>query len=200
MERPKPTKQLMLEVCGENQGLLSSVHHGLYETSALRNIYPVLNLDELLAFTASSWKGREARPDNMKQLTESADLYTIFNDVFSIGFPRLNKHKNVSAGFYEKHKAMNPFVEGLKERLSQVSSEADADLRKQLAEKVNKHVFECQYQSEKAMRGGDNYKLVIMRFQNVYPKKGKIVPAFAAEVSKIIGTYPAEYNDSNNPF
>jgi hypothetical protein len=32
-----------------------------------------------------------------------------------------------------------------------------------------------------------------MRFQNVYPKSGRIVPAFASEIAKIVGEFPREY-------
>lgn len=97
MERPKPTQQLLIELCGENQGLIGSLHHGLYEVS-LKDFYPYLDLDELVAFATSSWKSRESR-----QEIGSGSVYDIFNQVFKIGFPWLNKYKKISPDLREKH-------------------------------------------------------------------------------------------------
>ena len=34
---------------------------------------------------------------------------------------------------------------------------------------------------------------VVMTFQNYYPKKGKIIPAYVKEIAKILRTYPTTY-------
>ena len=73
--------------------------------------------------------------------------------------------------------------------MGEVSGEAEALLRQRLAEPVSEYVFECQYQGRKVERHGDNYKLEIMTFQNVYPKSGRIVPAYAAQISKMLRSY-----------
>ncbi len=49
------------------------------------------------------------------------------------------------------------------------------------------------------MRGGDNHRLEIMTFQNVYPKRGKIVPAYASEIAKIISQYTQKHEQTNSP-
>ena len=200
MKRPKPTKQLILDVTGENQALISSLHHGLYETS-LRNFYSVLDFDELVAFAASSWKARERRTLSPHLLVPNEDVYNLFSTVYQIGFPWLNKHKYLSSeAIRKKHKKMNPFQKrDLEDRLHQVSPEAVQHLKRQLQEPVNEYVFECQYHQRKAARGGDNHRLEIMTFQNVYPKRGKIVPAYASEISRMVSRYTQEHEQINQP-
>jgi hypothetical protein len=192
-ERPKPTKQLMLDVTGGNQDLISCIHHGLYESS-LRNIYPLLDFDELIAFAASSWRSRERNYSQFAGFVKDADLYNIFARVYSIGMPWVNKHKNISDKLKEKHEKVNPFSgRNLRSRLNKASLDDILLLKRSLKEPVNEYVFECQYHGAKMARGGDNHRLEIMRFQNVFPKSGKIVPAFASETAKIISAYPAEH-------
>ena len=61
-----------------------------------------------------------------------------------------------------------------------------------LKKETKEYVFECQYQEAKVRRG-TNQGIEIMRFQNVYPRRGKIVPAFASEITRILAKYPKEY-------
>ena len=192
-ERPKPTKPLLLELCGGNQGLISSAHHGLYESN-LSEIYPQLDLDEAIAFAVSSFKGRERDSRGFARMVEENDLYGIFNNVFSIGMPWLNKYKQISSVQETKHSKLNPYHgSNLRERLERVSPESTKRLKGQLKDTVNEYVFDCQYRSRKAARGGDNYKLEIMNFQPVFPRSGVIVPNFCAEVARMISGYSSEY-------
>lgn len=193
MERNKPTKQLFIELCGGNQGLIESIHHGLVETP-LDALYPYLDLDEVLAFEASSWKTREKDMASFSDFVKSAEIYDIFSKVYEIGFPWLNKHKNISEKSAERYTKLNPFgSKNLRSRLGGVKAEDIENLKKRLQEGVNEYVFECQYQEAKRMRGGGNYKLEIMNFQNVYPKSGKIVPAFASQNARMLSEYPTGY-------
>jgi len=193
MKRPKPTKQLFIELCGGNRGLIESIHHGLLETP-LDAFYPHLDLDEILAFEASSWKTREKDAETFSDFVKSAEIYDIFSKVYEIGSPWLNKHKNISEKLVERYAKLNPFgSKNLKLRLGGVKVEDVESLKKKLQEGVNKYVFACQYQEAKRMGDGDNYKLAIMNFQNVYPKSGKIVPAFASENARIVSGYPTNY-------
>lgn len=191
MRRPAPTKNIILQLCGADSYLLSCFHHGLYETQ-LQEVYPYLDLDELAAFAASSWKGREREGDSFAARTASMSPYELFSDVYRIGFPWLNKHKAIiNAPRYE---SLNPFDgKNLKVRLNQVPEDAIAKLRQSLEETVNSYVFDCQYQEAKAWRGGNNHKLVVMHFQSAYPNARTNGPNFAAEVSRIISRYPQEY-------
>ena len=79
MERPKPTRNLILNECGNDQTLISSLHHGLRETSALNTIYPFLNFDDLVVFAASSWKTREQKDLYFAHLATNAGIYAIFD-------------------------------------------------------------------------------------------------------------------------
>ena len=183
----------MIELCGGNQGLISSAHHGLYEVP-LRKFYPHLDLDEAVAFAASSWERRRREPGNFSRLVQSASAYEIFSEIFKIGMPWVNKHLRISDAQRRRHQRLNPYRrKDLRARLERVDPEAVDTLRERLQEDICEYVFHCQYQSRKMARGGDNYKLEIMNFQNVYPRRGRIVPAFAAEVSRIISGYPREY-------
>ena len=194
MERPKPTKQLMIELTGGNQGLLSSIYNGLYETP-LNEFYPHLDLDEAIAFAASSWKSREQNTYAFQKAINSNNIYNIFKEVYKIGFPWLNTYKNISEGLTQKHNKLNPFKkQNLEERLNQIPQTAVEKLKQELQEGVNEYVFECNYQNRKRARWGDNYKLKILGFQSVYPKKGKIVPAYASQIAKMLSRYDSSYN------
>ncbi|NQU98011.1 hypothetical protein HQ533_00955 [Candidatus Woesearchaeota archaeon] len=192
MHRVAPTQELIMQLCGGNQELVTSMHHGLYETS-FGAFYPHLDLTELLGFAASSWKGRE-KGDSMLGFLYGHSEHQIFSHVLQIGTPWINKHKNIQEEQQERYNRLNPFNgQRLEDRLARVSNFDVEKLKSELAEGVNEYVFEIQYQNRKAQRGGDNHKLEIMHFQNVYPKRGRIVPAYVAEVNRKIKDLPREY-------
>ena len=194
MQRPKPTKQLILELTGENQGLISALHHGLNETP-MHDLYPYLDLDELVAFEASSWKSREATRDLFEGPVHLLDIYQLFSEVYKIGMPWLKKYSNISKEQEKLYRELNPFRgKDLKARLQNVNPEAVETLKEKLLESANKYVFESQYQREKMKQGGENIGIRIMEFQPVYPKKETIVPNFAKEISKMLSSYPTDYN------
>lgn len=201
MKRQKPTKQLMMELCAggneRNASFLESLHHGLFELQ-LSAFYQHLDFDELVAFAASSWKTKNrsgGTNSDLSDVAQNGSVYEIFNSVYKIGFPWLNKEKNIiTPALITKHDGMNPFKgKGLEERLDRVSDESVTQLRKDLQEGVHDYVFDCQYSQRKAMRGGDNYKLEPMPFQNAYPKRGKIAPAYASETARQIKAMSANY-------
>ncbi len=194
--RPKPTVQLIQEIVGGDRGLIESFHHGLVETPSLKEIYPVLDFDELVAFAASFWKSRLPgnRSGHFSYAVHEGEIYDLFNEVYRIGMPWLNKHKLVSDAQRELHRSVNPFGgRALKERLGSVGKEEDFKLRQDLCGETQEYVFECQYRNRKMARGGDNKGLVVMGFQNAYPKRGRIVPAFASEIGRIMNGYPTEF-------
>ena len=193
MERPKPTSRLITEVCGEDNTLISSFHHGLYETP-LNEIYSNLNFDELAAFAASSWKSREKKNSNFGAVVNGGDIYRIFDEALGIGMPWLNRYKKISSTNAVAYDKLNPFKgHTLQARLGRVEKDSIDKFLKNLREDSSVYVFEVNYGREKALRGGDNHKLVPMTFQNVYPKKGKIVPAYAGEIRRILSGYPTSY-------
>jgi len=198
MERPKPTGKMIEAVCGADRTLIESLHHGLNETPALRDFYPVLDFKELVAFAASSWKSRQKGDRGLIGAMRNGNLYDLFSEVFRIGTPWVNKHISDlvdSGNTYGKiYNELNPFNgKGLEERLKIISGDSKDRLFEQLAEEPSTYVFECDYQHEKELRGGDNHKLELMSFQNVYPNKEKIVPAYTAEIARILKEYPTAY-------
>jgi hypothetical protein len=213
--RPKPTTPIIVGLCGGDNYLISSTHHGLCETP-LSAFYPFLNLDEVVAFEAGSFITRKADlGGKFASLVRSHDIYDIFNEVYSFGFPLLNKHKNTAqfsdrqAGQYEE---MNPFkTRNLEERLSHVTQSAIRDLKENLVSGVRDYCFEIQYHGLKGARGGDNSNLQIMNFLAKYPptrRKGEevyrkqydtMINSFGSEISRILSIYPREYFPMQNP-
>ena len=164
MERPKTTKQLIIELTGGNQGLVSSAHHGLYETP-LNNIYQKLDSDEAVAFAASSWKSREKDFFSFASFVESASAYEIFNEVYRIGMPWLKKHRRISEELGPLHEKLNPFRgRDLKARLESVDPESLQTLREGIQREVNIYVFESRYQEAKKMLDEDNTEIIIICF------------------------------------
>ena len=145
----KPTKQLMIELCtrgGIYQGLIQSLHHGLYEAPSLKDIYPYLDLDELVAFTASSWEERSRNHKVFSSFIDSADIHAIFLDVYKIGMPWLTKNQAISSKLNSRHEKLNHFdSRNLRDRLGYVDSDVSNRLKKELKEPVNTYVFDCQY-------------------------------------------------------
>lgn len=184
----KPTIRLIQELCAGNgrQAFIENAHHGLAETP-LGDFYNDLNLDEVVAFAAASWADRSERRHYFH-----GDIYDIFSQAMRRGMPWLNATKQISPDLQEDYQRRNPFGRNLQERLQQVGPRAARDLIKKLQEDPNEYVFECQYQQRKMMRGGDNHKLEIMTFQNVFPKRGRIIPAYATEIAKMLKGYPTE--------
>lgn len=201
MERPTPTKEIILELTGNNQGLISAIHHGLNETS-LRDFYSKLDLDEVVAFEASSWKSRKENQTLFDGVVHISDIYTLFNEVYKIGMPWINKHKKISEDLKPLYMQLNPFKgKDLRERLESIDQESVEVLKRNLQKDVNQYVFECQYHDAKMKNEprGENFGIVMMEFQPVYPEAGKIVPSFAKEISKMLSFYPKEYKHLEKP-
>ena len=196
MKRPKPTKNLLMQLGRENSDLLGCMHHGLYEMP-LKNFYPSLDLEELLVFVASSWRGRERNSDEFSNFVKDSNIYDIFKKVFKNGYHWLNKNKMLAGESLNEYKKLNPFnVKYFRERLEIIDKSHFERLKENLMEIVNTYVFPIQYDEIKKLRDGDNYKLEIMDFfKRAYPKKEIMIPGFASEIAKIISNYPQEYNN-----
>ncbi len=204
--RPVPTQQLLLERCGEDQGLLGSVHHGLHEAS-LYSLYPHLDLDEVLVFAAASWLLRKY-PGSTMYFDPETSVYELFRRTFNTElyvdgaktsrhyqnvFQWLHSHKITTPELKVKSEKLNPFGgKDLRTRLERSDPEAVQKLRSQLQEDPNEYVFESQYHDVKRRRDGDDRKLVVMSFQPVFPKKDVIAPSYATEVVRILRNYPRE--------
>ncbi len=205
-QRPKPTKDIIAAMCGRDNYLLNSVHHGLRELP-LASFYPLLDLEELAAFAAGSWVMRDSEPNNVMPLTKTG-IYPLFSGIFKRGYPLLNKHKSISQlseGSLFKYHLLNPFSgRDLEARLAQADPSDYLELTQNLTQPTGIYVFEGQYEAKKRELGGDNSRLVVMGFQNVYPpgrvervgqmKHNKqyadMIDRFANEIAGILSKYP----------
>ncbi len=198
-KRLKPSAPLIIEECSGKSGqawLIESLHHGLEETPVLKEFYPHLDFDELVAFASSSWKRRKEKYNSFFRFLESSpSVYQIFSEIYSTGFAKLNYNKQISSTQQAKHQKLNPFHgRDLEERLNEVALEAVEKLIHQLQQEPCEYVFDIQYSQRKAMLGMNDYKLRRMPFHNVYPKGIRIVPGYAAEIGRIMSEYPREYH------
>ena len=193
LTRNVTSKKILLELTGYNSNLLGSIHHGLSETP-LYNFSRILDINEMFAFLASSWKARQKNFDEFSNFVISSDVYDIFQKVFKIGMPWLNKYNNLSK---EESIKLNPYHgKKLRERIELVYPEAVESiegLKEALTTKVNKYIFEYQYNEGKRELNYDTSKLKIMTFQPYFPKKAKISLNYAKEISKILKTYNMSY-------
>jgi len=190
LKRPKPPSTLIMEICRNSQPLIECAHHGLAEVS-LRDFYPYLNLDEVIAFAAASFSYREKEPWIISNVVDN-DIYDVFSRIFKKGFPWLNKNRRISDNKKAKYEKLNPFNGRLRERLEKVGPEAIGKLKGLLSGRVNEWLFPIQY-CEEVRKRRSNTGLKNMNFQNVYPKRGRIVPAYALKIADIIGKYPQNY-------
>lgn len=200
-KRPLTTKQLILELTGYDQGLVSAACYGSLETP-LDGFYHILDLDDAIKFPASSWKSREKDGIVFSLFVQSANIYEIFEKVYQIGTPWLDKHnrfnkpdQDISERLRQLYQKLNPFQGvSLRERLESVDSAVIEALKEQLQGPVNRYIFEIRHNRPGLPRDKNPYtKTVVMNFQETYPKRGKVVPAFAAKVSRIIREYTQEY-------
>lgn len=194
MQRPNPTKQLIMDITGGNTHLLECIHHGLFETN-LSEVYKVLDLKELLAFAGGSWKRRSTES---LYITKNKNLYDIFSSIYKNAMPWINENISITPKQKIKYKKTNPFKgKDLKSRLEQVDEERAEKLKESLVSPVHNYVFDCNYSAEKR-RLGTNYNLHSMGFQNAYPKRGRIGPAYASEIARMLKRYSQTYLDTKN--
>ena len=76
-QRARPTRELVRELTGCNEWLLSSMRHGLVETP-LYDFYPNLNLSEALMFAAASFERRRSNSDHVRRDIEPLDAHELF--------------------------------------------------------------------------------------------------------------------------
>lgn len=199
-ERPKPTASMITDVTGGNSYFIADLYAGLYEVP-MKGVYPYLDLNELVAFVVSARSVRNASLTDVKNIVyDNNSLYGIYDSIIkkskADGFKRLNRLKNITPANEKNYAKLNPFEgQRLEERLSIVPAADVSALKDQLLSTLYEHVFECQYYDRKARLGGDNSTLHIMNFQNKYPKSGKVVPAYAAQIARMFSAYSKDSYD-----
>ena len=194
MHRPKFTRKLVLGLTGGNNELTRCLHHGLDECRGpLSAMFPHLDLDELVAFVASSRKSRERDFYGYAGRLSEVDTYGIFMDAFEIGLPWLKKYSMIPSELQGTYMEMNPYNgRYLSDRLRTLDLEAVRKLKEIIFNEPKSYVFSCQFGDANVAHDGSTVLIKVMTFQNVFPKSGKIVPAFVAETSKILRTFPRE--------
>src|SRR3989344_6048372 len=148
MQRPKPTKRLLYELCGGDEGLLSSLHHGLVE-KPMHGFYPNSNLDELVVFEATSSRMREDELDDFIELVlRSRHIYEVFNYVLNQGFSWLKANKRISPELLDLYEQLNPFKgRNLRERLDRVDVSDITKLMENLQRPATRYLLEGEYQT-----------------------------------------------------
>lgn len=207
MERPGITERLLYELCDNDSKLLSSLHHGLYETP-LNEIYPLINLDDLIVFSASSWNLRKKNLPEFSKFAENSSLYEIFSEAYTSnfnpqelkGFVWLYKNRDVSPGLQDDYSLLNPFKKkDLEQRLRNASQDSVNRLKKNLQQPINEYLFECDYFSRKQEHSGDNSRLIVMGFQPYLPKHGIVEKRYREQIASMLNGYPIECSFDYEP-
>jgi len=204
MERPQPTKQLVIELTSGKKGrsnLVRAAHHGLYETS-LNGLYSDLNLDEVIAFAGASWQLRDEDLRSFAAFVRSSDIYDIFNKVNQDGFPWLNGNKRISKEQKDLYDRLNPYKGmPLRERLERVDPEAVGSLIDRLQQDTNQYITHGQLNNPRTARTEGGKDRITMDLLPTHPKKGQTVQHYAAEVARMLRSYPQGYEplDGSRP-
>jgi hypothetical protein len=216
--RPLPSQQIITELCYGTQrwkSFIANVQHGLHEVS-LAELYPQLDLDEVVAFAEGSWELRKGGSQGMgagaarqvvgasfRRYAESAPLYDIFRMVYRHAFPKLKTNMQVSSEMQEKHAQLNPFQgKDLETRLVSADPGAVQRLREQLSMPVRGYIFEIDHDRMKQQRTYHRnlgMEPVVMTFQTKYPDPEQLVPRYAAEIGRMLRRYPRDYASLQQP-
>lgn len=190
MERPKTTKQYIIELCGSDHSLINSFHNSLIEVP-MNDFISQLNLDEIASISSFSWKSRATDIDWFRENQLNKDnAYKVIAQLHRIGEKELYDHKKISDRLETLDKKLNPYTyRNFTKRLDNVSKSAVEKFTNALHQEVKKHVFEGQYDRVKKEQNNLNYGIEIIHSKNKYPKKGHVVPEFAQIISKIINGY-----------
>ena len=209
--RGNPTGTLIVDVTGSDRNLIGSIENGLYEIP-IREFYPHLDLEELLAFSAAQQMGRYRDHRNIQALIEK-NMYHFFSEMMGIGIPWIRRHKDFSTDRREEqYSKLNPYKgKDLRARLRRVEKPARIKLKKALLEETRTHCFEKEYDRIKRERRGDNWGLRVMDFQqNAYPPSKRngpvqfqrqwktMITSFSREIARKLRNYPKQYYPIEN--
>jgi|TARA_Y100000310_G_scaffold292645_1_gene321584 hypothetical protein len=199
LKRSEPPKDSMLElilrVTGGNYPLITSTYCGLVEAPP-DGID--LGLNKIIVWGAATRKLREDDINSFADFVKSADIYDVFKEVYKIGFPWLNKYKEISKdpqlnrdrGISEEleqlYNNLNP-ENNLEQSVRKVDSEALKTLKQNLQYPVKRHLFKSQYPHllERVLR---DKGIAIIPLS--YPLKGKgVINQFSSLVTRMILNY-----------
>lgn len=187
MERPRPTSQLIIEMCGEDYDMLSSLRKGLDGMPFLKEIYPSLDLNELVAFAPSAWKLKEKGVGCFIDAVNSGDVCYIFDGALRVGKPWLNHRKNLRISSPSFDERLNPYKgQDLHERISKASY----DVKKRFAAGMQDFIrYNGKHEIAKALCEKGN-----IRFKNE-----RTIPALGVGIASTLSNYPRSYSPIYNP-
>ena len=186
MKRAKPTKDIIWNATGGNYNLLKHVHHGLNECP-LKEVYPFLNLDELIVFASESWPARNIKELN-EQFIQESDIYSIFDEFNQKGFKRLKGLQSKSTQFKEEYIKYNPYGRNLKQRLSNVCEEEIGIIKDQLKGKTKQYIAEEEYYHMKGLQQ-NMQEYTFMRFLASGKNRKTSAKKYAGEISRMLRDY-----------
>ena len=222
--RPHPTEKYLMELVG-NSDLISHIFKGLYDTyfgehdfyphgTPLAEIYPYLNLDELFAFGAGSWKAQSSSRKTcaeLKQLAKNltaSNVYELFRYLNEQSFGWLVGNRDLSE-FSERtkslHEKLNPFstekgsLRSRMVRASKENPEAVDTLLMRLKRSKYDYLPEKDY---RAIGGetGSNLNIRPLNFlltdRKPKEKRTTIVRAYAKELAKMLKHFPQEVKEN----
>jgi len=202
-ERPEIPKRIILAMTRKREDFLSDTHHGAVE-SPLSKFYPFLNLDEVVAFEAQSWRIRGELPTLIEKYAESNDIYSVFNFVFGEGggMKRLNATKKIDETDKLLYDSLNPFKGSLRDRVEQAPSIAKEELRTALQRPVRRYKSESKVYAMHRDRSRPDVSNVVALTFLPYTFKGKtqqIINGYANKIAELLSAYPRGYTPLEPP-
>lgn len=186
MKRAKPTKEIIWNATGGNYNLLKQFHHGLYECP-LKEVYPFLNLDELIVFASESWGSRNKGELN-EQFIQESDIYSIFNEFNQKGFKKLKEIQSKSTKFKAEYIKYNPYGRNLKQRLLNVPKKEIEMIKDKLKCKTKQYIAEEDYDLMKALHQ-NMLEYTFMRFLVSEKNRNKSAKKYVTEISRMLRNY-----------
>jgi len=138
-----------------DEHLINCAYSGLFD-APLNDFYPVLDLDDVIAFGAASYKLRKFDYDSFANFVKSENIYNIFKKINSTQVYRnydnvfhwLNSKKKIKKVRDElKDKELNPFRgrKDLEARLYSVDLNAIKELKQNLGKRTHRDSYLAPY-------------------------------------------------------
>lgn len=204
-ERPKPTAPLIVDLTGGDYGLARASYEGLHETQSLKQSYPLLDFDELIAIAASSRASRTHNdPEFLRLLAEGNPCKLIENaKVRGMGWVRKNSvfervRSAVPLSSAEEKRIqlyaqLNPFKGAdFADRITRIGGEIQEKLLQQFRQIPAYFAFECNTKAYREAPVGAEVIKLGKPFP-YYPKKGRMPELFANGIRHKLDSFPTEY-------
>jgi len=221
-----PLSRLLIDITHQNKDFLAATHHGLMETPSLQQIYPYINLTDLIGFAALSWKLREKKDTGFLHKAKFRALYELFQYISQVnlsdnfkGLPKSTFYQWIKTplkrgyrGIHDKEKQrlyaiLNPNSrKDLKLRLDLIEEETSVQLRGELLNPSKEYITQGQKEWLQSKQQYDPTKQTSMMFIPRFMKRRdsqKWCEEYAEEIVRIISSFPeklASYQPDLFPF